>query len=48
MANSTAEERRGVPFANKQYYDQRWAPAVAGVGALLLVVGAVWFLVAGL
>ena len=47
LNRTTAEQRRGVPFADRQYYQMRWAGRWAGLGALLIVVGLAWFLIAG-
>jgi hypothetical protein len=47
LQNTTAEQRRGVPFADRQYYGMRWAGRTALVGAALVLIGLIWFLAAG-
>jgi hypothetical protein len=47
LRETTSGQRRGVPLADHQYYQMRWAGRTAGIGVLLIVVGIVWFLVAG-
>jgi hypothetical protein len=37
---------RGVPFADRNYYQRRRAPRSAAVGAVLLIVGLDWFAIA--
>jgi hypothetical protein len=47
LQGTTAEQRHGVPYADRDYYQMKWAGPTAGVGVVLIVVGLIWFFVAG-
>jgi len=39
---STAQQRQGVPFADRNFYQMKGAPISAAVGALCVIVGVIW------
>lgn len=47
LEKTSRDERHGVPFADRNYYQMRWAGPTALIGTALIAVGLIWFVVAG-